>query len=188
MQVGYPTTEDERHILILNREEAKAAERDAFQPPELLSVRSIMQARQDILRLHLADELEQYIVNLVVSSRNPGAVDASLEGQILYGASPRASMGIDRAARAHAWLAGRDYVGPEDIQAVAPACLAHRVHLSYEAEAAGKSREDVVAAISQEMADRQDRGAVATYIPELAGADPSKFGIAVSGPGQPRCT
>jgi len=144
VEVGYPTPEDERRILVLNREEAKAAERDAFQPPELLSVRSIMQARQDILRLHLADELEEYIVNVVVATRNAGAIDKSLEGQIMYGASPRASMGIDRAARAHAWLAGRDYVGPEDIQAIASDVLRHRLVLSFEAEADGVDSNSVI--------------------------------------------
>ena len=144
VEVGYPTTEDERRILVLNRDEAKAGERDPFQPPELLSVESIMQARQDILRLHLAGELEEYIVNIVVATRNPGLVDEALAGQILYGASPRASMGIDRAARAHAWLAGRDYVGPEDIQAVASDVLRHRLVLSFEAEADGISANAII--------------------------------------------
>jgi len=144
VEVGYPTPADERRILVLNREEAKAAERDAFQPPELLSVDSIMRARQDILRLHLADELEEYIVNVVVATRNAGAIDKSLEGQIMYGASPRASMGIDRAARAHAWLAGRDYVGPEDIQAIAADVLRHRLVLSFEAEADGVDANSVI--------------------------------------------
>jgi MoxR-like ATPase len=144
VEVGYPTTEDERRILVLNRDEAKAGERDPFQPPELLSVESIMQARQDILRLHLAGELEEYIVNIVVATRDPGRVDEALAGQILYGASPRASMGIDRAARAHAWLAGRDYVGPEDIQAVAADVLRHRLVLSFEAEADGVSANAII--------------------------------------------
>jgi MoxR-like ATPase len=144
IEVGYPTPEDERRIMVLNRDEAKAAERDAFQPAELLSVASIMQARQDILRLHLADELEEYIVNVVVATRNAGSVDKSLEGQIMYGASPRASMGIDRAARAHAWLAGRDYVGPEDIQAIAPDVMRHRLVLSFEAEADGVDANSII--------------------------------------------
>ncbi len=143
-QVDYPTTEDERRILVLNRDEAKANERDAFQPSKLLSVASIMQARRDILNLHLADELEEYIVNIVVATRNPGAVNDAMDGQVLYGASPRASMGIDRAARAHAWLAGRDYVGPEDIQDVAPDVLRHRLVLSFEAEADGVDAASVV--------------------------------------------
>jgi len=147
VEVGYPTIEDERRILVLNRDEAKQAERDMFQPPELLSMESIMTARQDILNLHLAPELEEYIVNVVVATRNPGAVNADLDGQVLYGASPRASMGIDRAARAHAWLSGRDFVGPEDIQAVAPDVLRHRLVLSFEAEADGVDSNSVVAGV-----------------------------------------
>jgi len=147
VEVGYPTIEDERRILVLNRDEAKSGVRDAFRPPEQLSRASIMEARQAILNLHLAPELEEYIVNVVVATRNPGAVNADLEGQVLYGASPRASMGIDRAARAHAWLAGRDYVGPEDIQAVAPDVLRHRLVLSFEAEADGVDAASVVAGV-----------------------------------------
>ena len=144
VEVGYPSPEDERRILVLNRNEAKSGERDAFQPPERLSIESIMQGRQEILGLHLAPELEEYIINIVTTTRNPGVVDDSLQGQVLYGASPRASMGIDRAARAHAWLEGRDYVGPEDIQAIAPDVLRHRIVLSFEAEADGVDTNSVV--------------------------------------------
>jgi MoxR-like ATPase len=147
IEVGYPTIEDERRILVLNRDEAKAGVRDAFQPPELLSMESMMTARQDILNLYLATELEEYIVNVVVATRNPGAVNSDLEGQVLYGASPRASMGIDRAARAHAWLDGRDFVGPEDIQSVAPDVLRHRLVLSFEAEADGVDSNSIIAGV-----------------------------------------
>ena len=147
VEVGYPSIEDERRILVLNRDEARQGERDAFQPPELLSRASIMQARQDILNLHLAPELEEYIVNVVTATRKPGAVDEALDGQVLYGASPRASMGIDRAARAHAWLAGRDYVAPEDIQNIAPDVLRHRLVLSFEAEADGIDSASVITGI-----------------------------------------
>ncbi len=147
VEVGYPTIEDERRILVLNRNEAKQAERDMFAPPELLATSSVMEARQDILNLHLAAELEEYIVNVVVATRNPGTVHSDLAGQVQYGASPRASMGIDRAARAHAWLAGRDFVGPEDIQAVAPDVLRHRLVLSFEAEADGVDSNTVITGI-----------------------------------------
>jgi len=143
-QVGYPSIEDERRILILNRDEAKVGERDAFAPPKLLAESSIMEARQAILHLHLADELEQYIVNIVVATRDPSIVDDSLKGQVQYGASPRACMGIDRCARAHAWLAGRDYVGPEDIQAMAPDVLRHRLVLTFEAEADGITPDSII--------------------------------------------
>ncbi len=147
VQVGYPSVEDERRILVLNRNEAKAGERDAFRPPVPLPQSAVMAGRQEILGLHLADELEQYIVNIVVATRDPGRVDDSLTGQVMYGASPRACMGIDRAARARAWLAGRDYVAPEDIQEVAPDVLRHRLVLSFEAEADGVSADSIVARI-----------------------------------------
>ena len=144
VQVGYPSVEDERRILVLNRDEAMSGDRDAFAPPELLSEASIMEARQQILRLHLSDELEQYIVNVVVATRDPGKVDKSLDGQILYGASPRACMGIDRAARARAWLKGSDFVAPEDIQDVAFDVLRHRLVLSFEAEADGVDPNSII--------------------------------------------
>ncbi len=144
VQVGYPTPEDERKILILNRDEAKVGIRDNFAPPEIVPESAIMEGRKQILGLHLSDELEEYIVNVVVATRNPGAVNKALDGQVMYGASPRACMGIDRAARAHAWLEGRDYVGPEDIQAVAPDVLRHRLVMSFEAEADGVSADSVI--------------------------------------------
>ena len=147
VQVDYPSAEDERRILVLNRDEARAGERDAFQPPEELPLTAIRQARKAILDLHLADELEEYIVNIVLATRDGAAVDSSLAGQILYGASPRASIGIDRAARAHAWLAGRDYVGPEDIQDVTPDVLRHRLVLSFEAEADGVDASSIIGRI-----------------------------------------
>lgn len=144
IQVGYPSVEDERKILILNRDEAKSGERDAFAPPELMPEAAIMEARQQILGLHLSEELEKYIVNIVVATRNPGAVKKELDGQVMYGASPRACMGIDRAARAHAWLEGRDYVGPEDIQEIAADVLRHRLVLSFEAEADGVEPDSII--------------------------------------------
>ncbi len=143
-QVSYPTPEDERKILILNRNEAKSGERDAFAPPELMSEATVMEARQQILNMHLSDELEQYIVNVVVATRNPGAVNKDLDGLVMYGASPRACMGIDRASRARAWLEGRDYVGPEDIQDVAGDVLRHRLVLSFEAEADGVGPDTII--------------------------------------------
>ncbi len=143
-QVGYPTPEDERKILVLNRNEAKSGERDAFAPAELMSEATVMEARQQILNMHLSDELEQYIVNVVVATRNPGAVNKDLEGLVMYGASPRACMGIDRASHARAWLEGRDYVGPEDIQDVAGDVLRHRLVLSFEAEADGVGPDTII--------------------------------------------
>ncbi len=144
IRVGYPSVEDERKILILNRDEALSGKRDAFAPPKLMPETSIMEARQQILKLHLSEELEKYIVNIVVATRNPGAVKKELDGQVMYGASPRACMGIDRCARAYAWLQGRDYVGPEDIQEVAADVLRHRLVLSFEAEADGVEPDSII--------------------------------------------
>tara|TARA_Y100000389_G_C17470958_1_gene530757 strand:- start:3472 stop:4440 length:969 start_codon:yes stop_codon:yes gene_type:complete len=147
VEVGYPTKEDEQKILKLNRDEAKKIQRDIFQPSELLALNSIMSARSEILDLYLSPELEKYIVNIVAATRNPGLVNNSLKGQILYGASPRASISIDRSARAHAWLLGKDYIGPEDIQAVTPDVLRHRLVLSFEAEADGVSSNSIIQGI-----------------------------------------
>jgi len=135
--VDYPSADDERRILVLNREEAKARAADPFSPSAELPEADVMAARGEILRLHLADELERYIVDLVLATRDPERIDRELAGSVQFGASPRASIAIDRTARAHAWLRGRDYVGPDDIQAVTPDVLRHRVLLSYEAEADG---------------------------------------------------
>jgi len=147
VEVGYPSLEDERRILVLNRGEALAGQRAAFAPPELLPEASVMDARRQILGLHLSADLEEYIVNVVVATRDPGRIDSELEGLVMFGASPRACMGIDRAARARAWLSGRDYVGPEDIQDVAPDVLRHRLVLSFEAEADGVSPNTVIEGI-----------------------------------------
>ena len=147
VEIGYPTVEDERKILSLNRDEARDSKNESFIPETLLSEIAILEAREAILNLHLSDELEQYIVDIVTSTRNPGKVDSQLDGQVLYGASPRACMGIDRAARAYAWLKGKDYVGPEDIQEVTYDVLRHRLVLSFEAEAEGVTPNKIIEGI-----------------------------------------
>ena len=147
VEIGYPTVEDERKILSLNRDEARDSKNESFIPENLLSEIAILEAREAILNLHLSDDLEKYIVDIVTSTRNPGKVDSQLDGQVLYGASPRACMGIDRAARAYAWLKGKDYVGPEDIQEVAYDVLRHRLVLSFEAEAEGVTPNKIIEGI-----------------------------------------
>ena len=83
VELDYPKVDDEHRILVLNRDEAKTGERDNFAPSKLLSEKAMMSARKEILNLHLSYELEQYIVNLVVATRNPGKVNKLLQGQIL---------------------------------------------------------------------------------------------------------
>ena len=147
VEIGYPTVEDERKILSLNRDEARDSKNESFVPESLLSEIAILEAREAILNLHLSGDLEQYIIDIVTSTRDPGKVDSQLDGQVLYGASPRACMGIDRAARAYAWLKGKDYVGPEDIQEVTYDVLRHRLVLSFEAEAEGVTPNKIIEGI-----------------------------------------
>jgi MoxR-like ATPase len=149
VQVPYPPAENELSILRLVRSENTGS---GGQPPEPISQETIFTARKAVGGVHVAEAAEQYMVDLVIASREPERYGDDLAKWIHVGASPRATIALDAAARARAWLRGKTFVSPEDIQAVAPACLAHRVHLSYEAEAAGKSREDVVDAILERVA------------------------------------
>jgi MoxR-like ATPase len=95
----------------------------------------------------MAPEVEEYLVHLVMATRRAGEYAQDLRGWVRFGASPRATLALDRCSRALAWLAGRDYVSPEDIQAVAPDVLRHRVLLSYESEAEGRRPDDFIAAL-----------------------------------------
>jgi len=149
VQVPYPPADQELSILRLVRSERIGSN---GQPPEPVTQETIFAARSEVNAVHVAEPAEQYMVDLVIASREPSRYGDELASMIQIGASPRATIAIDAAARALAWLRGNDFVSPEDIQAVAPACLAHRVHLSYEAEAAGKSREDIVTAILERVA------------------------------------
>ena len=92
----------------------------------------------------MAPDVEDYLVHLVLATREPAPYGRELADWLRFGASPRATLGLDRCARARAWLRGRDYVSPEDIQAVAPDVLRHRVLLSYQAEAEGRTAQGFV--------------------------------------------
>jgi len=149
VRVPYPPAENELSILRLVRSERAGQGGEA---PEPIGQDVIFAARQEVGAVHVAEAVERYIVDLVIASREPARYGEELAKWIHLGASPRATIALDAAARARAWLRGQDFVTPEDVQAVAPACLAHRIHLSYEAEADGKTREDVVDAILQRVA------------------------------------
>jgi MoxR-like ATPase len=140
--IDYPEASSEKAILALARDEALNGENHRgestdSQPHARISQQSIFDARQEVLKLYMADNLEEYLLHMVLATRNPGAYGDDLAQWSLYGASPRATIAIDRCARAHAWLAGRDYVDPDDIQSIAYDVLRHRIILSYEAEAEG---------------------------------------------------
>ena len=144
--VDYPDAAGERAILALNRAEAKRSAPDAelFTPQTVLTQGEVLAARQDVLGLHLSEPLEEYIVQIVLATRQPDRYGDDLKGLLQYGASPRATIALDRCARAHAWLASRDYVTPEDVQSVAHDVLRHRILMSFEAEAAGRTPDQIV--------------------------------------------
>lgn len=141
VNVSYPDAEAETRILKLARREASGT---TPAPPQPLSQEAVFKARQAVLSVHMAEAVEAYIVQLVIATREPGAYDNELSDWLEFGASPRATIALDRCARANAYLHGRDYVSPDDVQAVVTDCLKHRLILSFEAEAAGVTRAQVI--------------------------------------------
>jgi MoxR-like ATPase len=101
--------------------------------------------------LYLAPALEEYVVQLTLATRSPKDYGEDLARWVAYGASPRGTIALDRCARAHAWLKGRDYVTPQDIHAVAADVLRHRVLLSYEAEAEGVTPDTLISALLERV-------------------------------------
>ena len=143
VRVDYPDTEAELQILKLTRSEAHL-NAEAVAPEAELTQADLFTARDAVLDIHMTEECERYLVEFIMASRHPEKYDAELARWIEYGASPRASIALDRCARAHAWLADKDYVSPDDIQAVAHSVLRHRILLSYEAEADGVDTDQVI--------------------------------------------
>ncbi len=147
VRVGYPEAGTETEILRLVRERARSSMHAAPVPARMLTQRELFDAREAVLDLHLAPTLERYLVELVLASRDAARYDPALAAKIAWGASPRGSIALERCARARAWLGGRDFVTPEDVQAVAPDVLRHRILPSYEAIAEGWDGEKLVRAL-----------------------------------------
>ncbi|WP_261817569.1 AAA family ATPase [Vibrio gallicus] len=141
LEVNYPSAESELEILRLNRGEA-LGEVQRFEHP--LSQQDIFKARRQVLSIHMADTIEKYIIRLIMATRNPQAYNDNLAKWIEMGVSPRATIALDRAARANAWLSGRDFVSPEDIHAVVFPVLRHRLLLTYQAQAEGITSNAVI--------------------------------------------
>ncbi|GGO73522.1 AAA family ATPase [Bowmanella pacifica] len=141
LEIDYPGADTELEILRLTRNEA--LHQAKVNAPNLTQ-QDIFAAREAVLKIHLAESLEKYLVQLIMATRTPDALDSALAGWIEFGASPRATIALDRCARAHAWLQGRDFVGPDDIQAVFHNVLRHRLLLSYDAEAEGITTNQVL--------------------------------------------
>ncbi|WP_264876381.1 AAA family ATPase [Vibrio agarivorans] len=144
LNVDYPNEDAELDILRLNRGEAQGLK--AVDKPTLTQ-QTIFDARKAALDIHMAEGVERYIVRLVLATRNPEKYSSELTGQLEMGVSPRATIALDRCARAHAWLAGRDYVTPEDVQTMAYPVLRHRLLLSYSAQAQGIKPDTIIDAL-----------------------------------------
>ncbi len=142
VRIGYPDVMAEKQILALARGEA-LAEQEA-KPEQEISQQTIVSARKEVMQVHMAESVDEYLVQLVLATRTPKAYGDNLAEWLEFGASPRATIAIDRCARAHAWLNKRDFVSPDDIQAIAHDCLRHRLILSYEAEADGVTTDKVI--------------------------------------------
>ena len=152
VQITYPEAAEEKRILQLSRKEAHVNQASSEKPIAAISQQSIFNARDEVLDVYMAENLEQYLLQLVLATRQPEADGDDLAEWLQYGGSPRATITLDRCARAHAWLEDRDYVAPEDIQSVAYDVLRHRLILNYEAEAEGITADKVIAELIARIA------------------------------------
>ncbi len=152
VRVQYPSIESERRIAKLVRNQATATPSDTSDKISPIPQKVLLAARQHIWNVHLAPSLEEYIVQLVVATRDPSPYSEKVKRWVRFGASPRATIGLERCARAHAWMEGRDYVSPEDIQAMAHDVLRHRILLTFEAEAEGITTDHVVSELLNHVA------------------------------------
>jgi len=155
--IGYPDARHEANILRLVRAEALKASQDQSGPTdqpdhaarngratEQFALQELFAARREVLEVFMADDVEDYIVRLITATRVPAEHDPDLSRWLEYGASPRGTLCLDSCARAHAWLDGRDYVSPGDVQAIVYDVLRHRLLLSFEAEADGVNADAVI--------------------------------------------
>lgn len=149
LNLDYPSGATELEILRQSRKEALTHELPSTQP---IAQADVFAARDQAMEIYLAEPLEQYIVEIVMATREPARYSDDLAKWLEYGVSPRATISLERCARARAWLHERDFVSPEDIQAVAPNVLRHRLLLSYQAQAEGVNADSVISHILSQVA------------------------------------
>ncbi len=153
IKIDQPGADVERKILRLVRgeqlgtKEQDPAWKEFAETVGKLEIGDILRARKDVLSMHMSEPLEEYLVQLIVATRHPEKYDASLKDSILFGASPRATIALDKCAKINAWLEERNFVTPEDIHAVIYDVLRHRIILSFEAQAEGITADDVITSL-----------------------------------------
>lgn len=144
VMIDYPNADQELEIINLYRKETKPEFKQAGNTIERIKQSVLFAAREEVVDLYMSEDLKRYLIHLVLATRKPGHYDPAIAKWVQYGASPRASIALDMCARAHAWLAGRDFVTPDDIQAIVYDVFRHRVLLRYEAQADGVTVDDFV--------------------------------------------
>ncbi|TVZ39441.1 MoxR-like ATPase [Alteromonadaceae bacterium 2753L.S.0a.02] len=143
VKVDFPDANAEKEILRLSRAEASQTEQKPVMA-EPVSQETLFAVREEALSIHMADAVEEYIVQLTNATRNPTHYGDDLARWLEFGVSPRATISLDRCSRAHAWLQGKDYVSPDDVQAVLHDVFRHRLLLSFEAEASGQTPDGII--------------------------------------------
>jgi len=151
VRIGYPQVDAEKRILALARRRALQATTTGAGPAAVVTQQQIFDAQRQVLDMHMSPAVEEYLVQLLLASRNPRPYSDDLARWISYGASPRGTIALDRCARARAWLQGRDYVSPDDVQSVAYDTLRHRILVSFEAEAEGIDADHIIGELIQRV-------------------------------------
>jgi MoxR-like ATPase len=149
VNVDYPDDETELGVMRLVRAEEQPK---SGGEPIKVQQQAVFAAREEIHRVHVSENVENYMVALVMATRKPERYEGDLKSWIEVGSSPRASIALDKSSRAYAWLQGKDFVDPDDVRSVLPAVLRHRLILSYEAVADGISSDQVVEEIVKQVA------------------------------------
>ena len=150
IKIDQPEAVTERKILQLVRNEENSTQTAADSVAQFkakfgsIKAEDIFAARQEAYKIHCSDSVEEYLIQLIMATRHPEKYDESLKNTIAFGASPRATIALDKCAKINAWLAGRDFVTPEDVHAVVYDVLRHRIILSFEAQASGLSADDII--------------------------------------------
>ena len=153
IKIDQPGADVERKILKLVRSEQLGTKEQNEDWQEFtktvgkISIEDVLSARHEVLSMHVSEALEEYLVQLIVATRQPAKYDVSLKDSILYGASPRATIALDKCAKINAWLDGRDFVTPDDVHAVIYDVLRHRIILSFEAQAEGLTADNIITSL-----------------------------------------
>lgn len=145
LSVGYPDKKEELEIM------ERFTKGENVEVVKIISPEDIMKARKVASQIYIDDKVKEYILNIVFATRDPDAYDLKIKDLIAYGASPRASIYLNLASKAHAFLKGRGYVTPEDIKSIGMDVLRHRIIVSYEAEAEEVSSENIVKMIFDQI-------------------------------------